>query len=109
MQQSEHSFVAERVGPLLEKIREAIRKTLDAFQSEAFHGDLNEVSNVSTGDIDGDIDTTVACLLRLGMTREEEQRFCDEWERCCNECGLLYTLIAPHLSLWRLRMIPTLG
>ena len=23
--------------------REAIRKTLDAFQSEAFHGDLNEV------------------------------------------------------------------
>ena len=27
------------------------------------------------------------------MTREEEQRFCDEWERCCNECGLLYTLM----------------
>jgi len=84
-----HSFAAKRLGSLLERIRETLHKTSEAFQSEAFHGSLDEVLSVSPEDIK----TAESYLLNIGLTSEEGRQFCEEWQHCWDEGGALQVLV----------------
>lgn len=86
---AEMDVAVGRLGPLLVKIRESLCKTLDAFRSKAFHGSLDEVLSVSPEDIN----TTASYLVNIGLTREDGQQFCDEWEQCWKEGGALQVLV----------------
>ncbi len=84
----EESFAARRLVFLLGRIRNGARKTLDAIQSKAFCGSLNEVLPVTPKDVNA----AVSYLVELGC-HEEAQQLRDEWERSWKEGGFHQVLM----------------
>jgi len=85
----EESFAAHRLVSLLGRIRNGARKTLDAIQSKAFCGSLDEVFPV----YHKDVNAAASYLMEFGLSHEEVQQLRREYERSWDAGGCLQLLM----------------
>ena len=83
------SLAAHRLVSFLGRIRNRARKTLDAIQSKAFLGSLDEVLPVTPEDVN----VAVSYLVELGLCHEEAQQLRRECEWSWDAGGFLQLLM----------------
>ena len=83
------SFAARRLVSLLGRIRNGARKTLDAIQSKAFYGSLDQVLPVTPEEVNA----AVSYLSELGLCHEETQQLRRDYDGSWKAGGFLQSLM----------------